>query len=487
MVLGILLTLALLWPAILNRGVFLFPDTTAYVRGADAAIVKFTGVRSDWSDQLFTRYAKATNIAAAAPAPKVAATVKSNETVLAGRSIYYGTFLFISNALGGFWATIVMQAALASVAVIWALRRVANSARFTTLITLLLLPFVTSLAFYTDFVMPDIFCPLGLLATGLIAIYWREMQVSERWFWSALLLASLCSHSANILIVAVLVVTLAIAKFAVRSQIVTLAPIMGAIILAILAEMIFSAGVAKATGHAPIRPPFVSARLIDDGPGHAYLKETCKTGREFALCRYLDRMPAPSDSMLWSPSSPGIFAAVDADEKRRIAADEPRFVLSVLANRPVDVISSSAAAIVTQLRQFGLMEFNSPHTPTEKLPPRVARDYQATLAANNNFPIKPFEVLIVITFVLSAVLVVASILKSVRSKSFSQMHRLAMVLALGILLNIGVSGALSTPHERYLTRVTWLVPLAALFILAARRTEQEYARPTRARGPMLSA
>ena len=46
----VLFGLLLVWPAVLNRGPFLFPDTTAYLRSVDAAVVRVTGHRSAWSN-----------------------------------------------------------------------------------------------------------------------------------------------------------------------------------------------------------------------------------------------------------------------------------------------------------------------------------------------------------------------------------------------------------------------------------------------------
>ncbi len=43
--------MALLWPAFYNHQPFFFPDTTAYVRGADAAVFKLTGIPSAWTKQ----------------------------------------------------------------------------------------------------------------------------------------------------------------------------------------------------------------------------------------------------------------------------------------------------------------------------------------------------------------------------------------------------------------------------------------------------
>ena len=42
-------TAILLMPAFVSRQPFLFADTTAYVRGADAVVITLTDSRSEWS------------------------------------------------------------------------------------------------------------------------------------------------------------------------------------------------------------------------------------------------------------------------------------------------------------------------------------------------------------------------------------------------------------------------------------------------------
>jgi hypothetical protein len=467
LLLGTLLVLTMLWPAAVNRGVFIFPDTTAYVRSADAAFVKMTGTRSDWSDQLFTRYAKATRMA-----PKTAAgsptTEPSNEVVLAGRSVYYGLFLFVVDALGSFWAVAVAQAMLVVVAMILAVWRVTGTRSSRALVPLLALPFITSVAFFTDFMMPDILNPLAMIATVMIGIYWRAMPRNERLFWFALLLFGLVAHSANILIVAAVVVAMSIAKLMPRSGPVVLMPLFIVLGLAVLAEVVFSLGVAELTGHPPVRPPFVSARIIDDGPGHAYLRQECQSGNRFALCKYLARMPSHSDDMLWSQSPVGgIFSTVNAEEKRRIAADEPSFVLGVVADRPVDVAISTAQSIMRQAEAFGMAEFNGQHVDSSRLPLRIRASYMSTRAVAGTFDFRMLEMVFLATFLLSATYILFAVAREIRAGAVKDETRLAILIAMGLAVNIAVAGAMSTPHDRYQARAAWLLPLAAVLVVMA--------------------
>ena len=97
----ILSTLALSWPAIVNGSGFYFPDTTAYIRSADAAVAQVTGQTSIWSDRLdLFKPDQSSTIVAEGPSGVGGSdgaglvTPKTTHPVLLGRSIYYGLAIY---------------------------------------------------------------------------------------------------------------------------------------------------------------------------------------------------------------------------------------------------------------------------------------------------------------------------------------------------------------------------------------------------------
>ena len=113
---------ALLWPALVNGGPFWFPDTSTYIRGADAAYVAATGDTTEWSGEIdkvvITQPSDRTAPVIAGKAPP-SAQVKP---VLSGRSIYYGASLYAPMQLIGSWGAVIVQALLVAFAVVLALR-----------------------------------------------------------------------------------------------------------------------------------------------------------------------------------------------------------------------------------------------------------------------------------------------------------------------------------------------------------------------------
>lgn len=111
----------LVWAAasvalIVNHGPFIFPDSTAYVRVADAATIEITKHRSAWSDRI-----------AAMPVGPPRATVDlQRPTPLAGRSIYYGAYLFASYGLAGLWVAAILQGLVLAAAMVLCWKRLGS-------------------------------------------------------------------------------------------------------------------------------------------------------------------------------------------------------------------------------------------------------------------------------------------------------------------------------------------------------------------------
>ena len=79
----------------------------------------------------------------------------------------------------------------------------------------------------------------------------------------------------------------------------------------LLGEAVFSYATKIIVGVYPVRPPFLMARLIDDGPGARFLQQNC-VAKPYTVCRYKDRLPTTAGYFLWSPDlSKGVYNEVD--------------------------------------------------------------------------------------------------------------------------------------------------------------------------------
>jgi hypothetical protein len=466
--------LLLLWPAVINGQPFLFYDTFGYMRGTERIAESVTGWRSEWLDypqkkaddkpsESFQEDRKAGNPSG-----------KDNSVVLLGRSVYYGAILLFSQELFlSFWPALLLQSACVCACVFMTINiirrnREGDAEYWPVVAGAAILTVATPVSYFASYMMPDIYAALSILALGCLVSFWRTLSGFERGFWVLFIFAGCIFHSATLLIVAGLVLMSALSRL-------LGAPISWhgigtsalAVAAAISSEVAYSQLVKHETGHAPVRPPFVTARLIADGPGYAYLKRHCPKS-DFVLCRHLESLPLESDTLLWgSHRGAGLFLLLPPDERRKLAREQTRFAMSVLADRPVEVIRSSLAASWRQLRMIGLGEFN--YDPKLRrdlallLVPRELRISQSTAAYAGRMPVRPTQMLSKIALVLAVLSIgIGSVSYRWKRKAWPPETAFITMIVAGLLLNAIVCGALSTPHERYQARVIWLLPLLAL-------------------------
>ncbi len=393
---------------------------------------------------------------------------------LSGRSIIYGALLYLSDALGGFRAAALAQALLAATALVLAARswRRALAAPPSGALDGALLAAtvaITPAGYFAGYMMPDIFLPLGLLALCQLALLWPASPRPERIFWAVLLAAAMLVHTLHIVLAVAVFTGLLLARAPVaRSGARTIA---GLIALALAGQFGLHLLITRATGAAPVSVPFVTARLIADGPGHAYLEAHCPAAG-FALCRHRARLGRNSDILLWSlDPAEGLFSAVPPAERRRIAAEDARFALAVLRDRPGAVTIATLRSIADQLSRTGLSEFNygaiQRRSFAERLPPPVLARVERSSAWNSAMPVRAVEALTLPLLLASVVLIALAL------RNLGHQHRLfvayAAALVGAILLNAILCGAISTPHDRYQMRLIWILPFFAVALWCATR------------------
>jgi hypothetical protein len=462
----LLLVGSLLWPALYNGQPFFFPDTTAYVRGADAGIQKVTHHSTPWS--LAPDGATETEPAAT---PSSLSSVK-DKTVLAGRSPYYGSLLYVGEITGGFWVSIVLQAIALLVAIALALRAAAIAVWPAVPIVGLLLAAGTSLSFYVSFLMPDVFAGVTILAAATLLSVRDPLPTLDRAAWFALLTAALVFHDSHLLITASMLVLGVLwnlrhgwANY--RGLVLMTA----ALICAAAAQMAFSFAVERWVGAPPLHPPFLMARMVADGPGYRYLKATCP-GNGFKVCQFLAHMPIDADGFLFAAGTPpGVFAEATPQVRRQLAAEQPRFVLAVLRYDPGGEALASLRNFGRQITMTGLTEFDLDNLTKQfferKIPGEHLDVLRRTAVYQNAMPLRLCSTIYLSTLLIACgFLAFAAIRPAAIGGVSARIGAIAAWIVVGFVLNAAICGVLSGPHDRYSMRVAWLLPLAALIIAA---------------------
>jgi len=466
------------WPALWNGGPFFFPDSSHYIRAADAAMVSLADTPSDWSDRLVVSHHPAPPAGEPASAAASPPEIRSTRTVLTGRSIYYGALLYAGLQLFGKYGPVFLQAGLA-VTAIWlflfgaaASQEPRRRARWIAG-GLLAVGLLSPLPFFVSRLMPDAFTGLLAIAVVSLLLFRDRYGRAGRFFLLLLAAAAITFHTSHILVTVAIGAGALLLNLARKERWIRLVALpAGLILFAAIAQIAFSVAVTRTLGAPPISPPFMSARLIADGPGYRYLRAHCGD-KPFALCDYLNRMPRGSDILLWSENPrDGVFSTVPDPVKRVLGSEDKRFYLAVLREQPLEVLGSIVRSTAAQAGAFDLDHFNyvADHRQgaRQHLPPRVFAWVERSAAYRGTMPVTPTIALTIAATAISLLLLAAACLSPAWRREWrSPAAAAAILLILAVAANIAICGALSTPHARYLMRIIWLLPLAVAALGAA--------------------
>lgn len=489
---GRLLTLCILsvasaWIALVNGQPLFYPDTTAYVRGPDYAVVRLLGskFKSSWTQERNLQNPQEPTGGERQMTPATrrgSLNSPSEQAVLSGRSIYYGALLYLGHLTSNFWLSILVQAAifiyLAYVLIVTCLRL--SFWTFSWTIGIILL--ATPISFFISYLMPDIFASYLILATIVLVVFWDMLRTRDRLVTSVIILFSILAHTSHILLMVGLIsVFVCLALFQERgavklSFVAKRVLVLVALNLAgILGEVAFSQATRLVIGAEPIRPAFLMARVIADGPGYRFLRQNC-TKRSYVICHYVERMPISSEDFLWSPDpKKGVFAAESASVRRALSDEQIPFVLDVIRFDPIGQFTSSIQNAIRQLTMVGLSDFlvdqDLLQLYKDKLPVDYFNEMTGAQIIFENRILMWAELWFRVVYGLSIgglafVWLVWPRIRSQMGVNDVQNTRWYQVLTMSITavtFNAVICGVLSVPDPRFQTRISW-IPLFILLL-----------------------
>jgi hypothetical protein len=474
----------LLWPLAIAGRPTLLADTTGYWRQGRTIVVQGLGLDRNAPNPFDLMLDAQIFDHRVTPDPRMASSF------LAARSPLYGVFLYASQRLGTLWLTAGLQALIAA-AVIFTLWRAAapKAARWTYLALIGCLAALSSLPFYAGFATPDVFAGLDILIIVALGLYWDRLGAGARFALWTLLALSLGFHVSMLVIVAALVPVLALILWRSGASRHAIAVRTGACAAAVAAAAALGAAAtsaASAIDGAPLHnPPFLSARLLADGPGRRYLEAACAHAQPFALCAFKDRPLATSDEILWwNYADRGVFMTSGLSERLALEREEPRFVRAVIAADPTGVAGAAFHDFALQLGRFYV---DDPlHDPCETrrlwywnlssarvlIPGADSCPTNASLylAAGPLFGLHGAALLgSAAALTLTTRRRGRSITRPLPDDLDDQGRILAAAALIGaaLVINAAVCGVLSGPFARYEARMIWLVPMAAVLGLIA--------------------
>jgi len=489
-----LLTFLMLLPTLLHGRPYVYWDTAQYFHYGEQlsafAAEKIGRLRGHGSPELRSAVPSSTSANSTVDRDKTDIEQKSKAggIVLYGaRSPFYSIWLYTVADWLSLWGMVLVQAAAAAWLIWRAALQVARSHALVAAAAVAgLAGFASSAWFFVGFVMADAYAAIGLFAAALLMAYGAEMSRWERVAAAALLFAAALFHLTHLAVAIAMVLSGIAAAFFwrwARGQLRTGVVIAGAaLVLAIAAQLTFSIAARAVLGVAPKYPPFLMARVIADGPGRAYLAKVCPGTAPYFICAFRDRHLVNSDAFLWSDAGGGgVFQTVSVEDRLKLIEEQPRFVAAVITNYPLETVAAMLANIAKQIVLI--------------VPEEAWVDAGITFAdpgwrSATLFQVAPFLKDCVarpglcvpaVPKMLIAILVAAATLISLmvmaihfarqiqrRNGSHSRAVFFALLIAVGLLANAVLCGALSNPSARYQSRIVWLAVVAACLLEVSR-------------------
>ncbi len=374
------------------------------------------------------------------------------------RPPFYSLFMLPLHMTLSTWPVVAVQALLA----VWVVRLVCRTllpgmrARWLLLVVLPL-AVGTWLPFLVCQLMPDVFTPLLVLVLCVLASCPVKPEDDGKNAAPVAFAAfAIAAQQSSLLLSVAVIPLLSITRGGMTRGRLLAPPILA--IAALLTVNLIGHG---RLAISPFGNVFLLARVIYDGPGMDILKRDCPAAG-WRLCPFLDRFPPTSDEFLWRPDSPIVLAgghkAVSAEAGAIIAA-----ALRAEPGRELRAVRRNAAEQLTHFASGdGLEAWPIEVTPwiERDFPPAERTRYAAGLQARGLLVLPPWlEALHAVVSLAGVAACIALLPLAMRRR-----HKAAAFLVVTLVVlpaSAVITGGLSTPHDRYQSRIMWLPPFVA--------------------------
>ncbi|NOD49785.1 MULTISPECIES: hypothetical protein [unclassified Ruegeria] len=461
---------------IINRGPLFYFDTGSYFKQGDAALSLISPISDDSGKEIGTSRARAEEAG------------KKDQTTVGSRSMAYALLVaafWRADALGGVAGIHLAMLLLAVWLAVQALQRSTQTGRST--LQLMSIPLLaaatTSLPFYIAYIMPDIFTSVILILIATVVAAGRHMHPVEWLGAFALAGFAVVLHPSHFGI-AVLMVPFAILAALLRfghGRWLAVAFITGLVGLAIAERKAFELAAETVTKKEVLYTPHITARLIVDGPGLAYLEEVCPRD-DLATCALHEALSWSNDPYRLTAThiiferseNLGSFRLMPIEDQQAVAAEQRDFFLRVLAARPFGTIWALGGNAVDQLG-MNSVEMTIPNESVTRNAKSLSGLPEAQLAVLDDIVLMRDQswlgaanAIHSAIYLISAASVIVLLLWPGRIEP--PLKLFALFILIGIAVNALVCGGVSQPADRYGARVMWLLPFTAAFLFLVQRS-----------------
>jgi hypothetical protein len=387
-------------------------------------------------------------------------------TLETSRGVVFGLILTAGVPLS-FWPALLLQAAATLWLVALTLRTHGLGNRPLLLLGIVAaLSAATALPWLTSMLLTDIFAGLGVLALYLVLLRPDALSRGERVGLLVLIALSAATHNATLALLLGLLAVASVLWLIDRRRLPLVGLGRGLLALALGAVLLLSADfiVAKRLAWTPGGFTFAFGRMLQDGIVKKYLDRHCPDPA-LQLCAYKDQLPDDAEVWFWGSElfdKLGRFAGLGQEmEKIAVASviDYPALQAKsaiVATAQQLIAVHTGDGVLATLWHTYAVMEKFTPQLVPAM---RAARQQQGEIsftAINElHYP------LALIAMALLPVIVWLAWRKTIPAA----IGELAATVALALMGNAFVCGALSVPHDRYGARMVWLAVFAVLLAL----------------------
>lgn len=401
------------------------------------------------------------------------------------RTIFYSFFILPLHLKISLWPVVAVQAVISFYLIRVFFRVFSERFRDSHLVVpVLLLSALSSLPWFVGQIMPDVFSGLLILAIATGVIGQDRLSSIERVVLPLLIAFFITTHLSYLLVAAgtfagALLIrlggagTLAARLFS-RFNL----SVVGAIALAMLIMMGINVVSKKGFTFAYTGNVMFLAKTIDQGIGIDYLEQSCP-GNPLPVCAVLpelrktqqearlNHLPigSASDHFLWKGPLDTLGGMTEVAKYASVVNH------GTLSRYPLEFVHQCLLGFVSQLGNFAtgddLIKYDlgsSPYAVVKKdFKEGTFGRFLASRQYAETLHVDVFRTLDYIALALSAVVIVLLVLARWRSEM--PLLQFFVVICIGIAANDLVTGGLSAVHDRYGSRVIWLLPLLAIFVL----------------------
>lgn len=407
-------------------------------------------------------------------------TIDPRKTMWA-RQVFYTAFLRALHWWISLWPAIFVQALIVAHLLYLTLRALYPQLTLGAYVLVTtVIAATTSLPWHASALLPDVFTPVLVLSMFLLGFCRDTLSRTETTYLVALTALAAVIHLSHIPLAAGLIVVILVLRLALRlrdtrpprTPVLLVLPLLAAV----STHLTINYAVHSSLSLSPASSIWLMARFIADGPGRDYLRDECPTDR-FILCNYLDELPHDSDEFLWGDYSPdsvfhraGGYSALRGEAREIVSGTLERYPGAVLIAFATNAARQFVDIDTGQWIDFGRDKINHPISMyIEGLFPRAYPDYLASAQFQDRIPIALLATWTMAVVLASAAACLALLLAGAGQRA-PRFALLCLIVLVALAGNAMITGGISAVHDRYQTRLVWLVVFAACAgILAAIR------------------